>query len=252
MNIKKYLAAVFLALLSWITLAAEEISIWTYYESPPFGINNDGSDITNFLANHLTNNNSGKWIFSAKYLPRTRLNKYLEENQKGIAIWANPIWFGDKNESRYNWTNSVVLGRNEIVSLKENAVPYQEPSSLIGKKFGGVRGHRYIGIDDLVKSGKINRKDSASFEKNFLKLLSQRVDVILIPRGELFHLMNKNQVKDKIYIANTPHQVYERKILVTKNLPGIRDFINSQLETLKNNNDWNTLLKNAGIYQENP
>ncbi|MDE1461214.1 transporter substrate-binding domain-containing protein [Spartinivicinus poritis] len=248
--LKRLLAAIFLTLFSYTSIAGEEIPIWSYYESPPFGVNEDKSDITSFLATYLTSHSGGKWSFISKFLPRPRLNKYLEEQQKGIAIWANPIWFGDKSETRYDWTNSVVLGRNEIVSLKESPVPYQEPSSLTGKKFGGVRGHRYVGIDDLVSNGKINRKDSASFEKNFLKLLSKRVDVILIPRGELFHLMKKNNAEDKIYIASQPHQVYKRKMLVTKNLPGVRDFINNQLNTLKNNNDWITLLKNAGIYKE--
>lgn len=249
---KNILITVFLALFSCLNIASEQIPIWSYYESPPFGISEDKSDLTSFLANYLSNQSEGKWSFVAKYLPRTRLNKYLDEKQKGTVIWANPIWFGDKKEQRYDWTNSVVLGRNEIVSLQKNAVPYQEPASLSGKRFGGVRGHRYIGIDDLVKNGTINRKDSASFEKNFLKLLNKRVDVILIPRGELFYLMKKNKAEDKIYIATSPHQTYQRKILVTKNLPKVRDFINTQLTTLAENNKWITLLKSAGIHQQAP
>ena len=244
---KKIFIVTLLTIFSCSSTAAEQIPIWSHYDSPPFGVSEDKSDLTNFLARYLSNNSDGKWTFVAKYLPRARLNKYLEEKQKGIAIWANPVWFGDKDEKRYDWTNSVVQGKNEIVSLQDSPVPYQEPSSLSGKRFGGVRGHRYIGIDDLVKSGKINRKDSTAFEKNFLKLLNKRVDVILIPRGELFYLMKKNKAEDMVFIASKPHHVYERKVLVTKNLPGVRDFINLQLKSMQNNSDWVNLLKNAGL-----
>ncbi len=247
---KRLPAIVFLMIfVNTATHSAEKIAVWTYYSTPPFSINTEKTDITSFLAKHLTRESGGKWVFEAQTLPRKRLNSYLAENQQGIVVWANPLWFKDKEEQMYDWTERVVWGSNEIVSLQTHPVPYDSAESLAGKRFGGVGGHHYVGIDELVASGKIERLDTSSFEQNFQKLINRRLDVILLPRGELFYLMKKHQLEDHIYIAQNPHQKYPRKILVTKQLKGVRDFINSQLTLLRSDPDWLLLLDNAGIKQ---
>ena len=107
-----------------------------------------------------------------------------------MFLWANRIWFGDKSETKFDWSHRVLWGSNEIVSLKTDLVEYTDPKSLFGKNFGGVLEHNYLGIDDYVKKGKIDRVDTKYFSINFAKLIKKRVDAILIPTGELYNLMN--------------------------------------------------------------
>lgn len=231
----RYVLTVLVSVLFSITaMAAQTIEVWSTYSSPPFAISKDNSNLTSALFDELTKNSQGKWIFELKSVPRKRVNSKLARGEQGIVVWSNPLWFGDKEEKKYHWTNRVIDGTNEIVSLKTNPVDYSGPESLFGKRFGGVLGHKYVGIDDYVKSNDIKRADTSSFSQNLTKLLNGRLDVILIPRSELYYIINKQQVGDKLYISPEPHLVYSRKFLVTKDLVDVRDYINEQLAILQN------------------
>ncbi len=206
-----------------LNAAVTTVPVWLYYDSPPFALDPHGNDLTTVLIKQLNQHSQGKWQFDVEYIPRKRIDNRLDAGQSGVVLWANPLWFHDQNEQQYEWTNSILAGRNEIVSLQEKSIEYLGPESLIGQRFGGVLGHYYVGIDELVSSGKVTREDSRSFANNFEKLLFKRVDVALIPRDELLYLARKKNVVDKIFISKNPHQRYDRKILVTKDLTGVRE-----------------------------
>ncbi|WP_431689328.1 substrate-binding periplasmic protein [Hahella sp. NBU794] len=228
--------------------AATTVQVWTYYDSPPFAIDPQGDDLTSTLCRVLTEKSGGEWVFKPQYLPRKRINHYLESGaEQGLVLWANPLWFQDKEETKYAWSDRVVWGANEIVSLRESPVEYTGPESLEGKRFGGVAGHHYVGIDDLAQSGRIKREDTTSFSKNLDKLLSNRLDAILIPRGELFYMVSQGNLGDKLFISSKPHQQYERKILATQKLEAVRDFINAQLPALNEDAEWRALLDKYGL-----
>lgn len=225
----------------------ETVELWSYYFSPPFSIAEDGQDITSFLAAECTRFSEGRWTFEARSLPRSRLNAYLQEGQQGVVVWANPIWFGDRDETLYHWTERVVRGRNEIVSLASQPVEYEGPESLIGKSFGGVRGHHYVGIDELVEAGRLERHDVDSFKQNLRKLLKNRIDVTLIPKEELFLLKQQMSFDKEIHISSLPHQEYDRKFLVTPGLSGVREHINACLDQLRTDPRWLSRLKSVGL-----
>ncbi|MCG8609908.1 MAG: transporter substrate-binding domain-containing protein [Pseudomonadales bacterium] len=248
---RKHIAVLFLLIMALIPPAAQSetvVPVWTYYDSLPLGVDAQGKSLTMIISKILSDNSSGKWRFTPEYLPRKRIDHYLaKKEQEAIILWGNPIWFGDKDETRYAWTQRVVWGANEVVSRKNSPVEYSNPESLIGKRFGGVAGHRYVGIDDLVKTGKIRREDANSFSKNLSKLMSERVDVIVIPRGELFYTISQENLQDKLHISSTPHQKFERKILVTSGLLEVRDYINSQLQALLSDKKWLGSLEQYGL-----
>jgi len=116
-------------------LAKEVIKVWSYYSSPPFSLQDDKYDLTQILCRELTKKSKRKWTFRPKYTPRKRINQHLQRNIQGLVLWANPVWFRDKGETKYDWSKRVIWGSNEIVSLKKNPVEYTGPESLIGKKF---------------------------------------------------------------------------------------------------------------------
>lgn len=236
-----------LLFISFDTLAAKTVEVWSYYTAPPFSISNDKRhDLTTILFQELTVRSKGKWIFKPKHLPRKRINFNLKNGVQGIVVWVNPLWFGDKEKKKYDWTHRVVWGANEIVSLKSDPIDYKGPQSLFGKRFGGVRGHRYIGIDDYVKSQKIVRTDTSSFSQNLTKLLNHRLDVIIVSKADLAYMFTQQDIKNKVYISPTPHQTYPRQFLVTKGLEGVKDYINAQLNIIKNE-DVDVLLERYGL-----
>ena len=60
-------------------------------------------------------------------------------------------------------------------------INYTTPNSLVGKKLAGIAGHRYVGIDELVNQGKIKRINGNNEIQNLEKVLSNRVDLTLLP-----------------------------------------------------------------------
>ncbi|MCL9781300.1 hypothetical protein M9194_07640 [Vibrio sp. S4M6] len=222
------------------------INVWTYYRTPPFSIEDDKHDLTSILFHIMSINSKGKWRFKPQYLPRKRINYLLNEGQQGIVVWANPSWFDDREKTKYYWTQRVVSGRNEIVSLNSAPVNYTGPHSLFGMRFGGVLGHNYVDIDKYASSENILRIDTTSFNENVTKLLKRRLDVTLVPRSKLFFILNERNIHDKVYISPVPHQIYSRKFLVTDELVEVRDYLNEQLDAFENT-EFDTLLERYGL-----
>jgi len=226
-------------------MGAEIIPMWTYYKTLPFSLTQNKDDITHYLANYLSKASKGKWLFKPVYIPRKRIEQYLLSGEKGIVAWVNPIWFKDANEKNYNWSQVIVFDKNIIISNASNPIFYQSPESLIGLRFGGVLGHNYQGIDELVQSGRIYREDSSSFAQNIKKLSHKRLDVTLIPESELSYLTNP--YVDKFHISKKEHSHYERKLLVTKNIHNMVGFLNKKIDELKQDLHWQGLSPKASL-----
>jgi len=229
-----------LLLTSFISKAAEIIPMWTYYKTLPFSLSQDKKDITHYLARYLSKASKGKWLFKPVYIPRKRIELYLLSGKKGIVAWVNPTWFNDVSEQNYNWSQAIVFDKNLIISNASNPILYQSPESLIGLRFGGVIGHKYQGIDELVSSGAIYREDSSTFAQNIKKLSHKRLDVTLIPESELPYLTNP--YVDKFHISKKEHSHYERKLMVTKNIHNMVDFLNKKIDELEQDLHWQRLL----------
>lgn len=179
-------------------LAAETIHVYTYHIHPPF-VTGDGVGQTFSLTSQLQAFAGGTYDFKVSQVPRSRLNMLLKSwvngecKDKGnpacddswILLWVNQQWgFGGDPQGNFNWVG-IAEDSNSIISLQSAKVVYENPASLTGLKYGGISGHKYIGIDDLVDAGKITRVDGSNERDNILKLYMKRVDVILLPTSTI-------------------------------------------------------------------
>jgi polar amino acid transport system substrate-binding protein len=230
-------------------IAAETvIYVWTYYDAPPFNIEKSETNLTRVFCDELTANSQGKWRFIPSYIPRPRLLPFLEDkNKKAIVAWVNPIWFDDKNLSKYLWTKEIFINRNEVISNSANPIEYDGPESLVGKKLGGVLGHSYADIDNYVEKGLIQREDTHSFANNVHKLLMKHasVDAAIVPDTQLNLLLADEAVRRQIHISKNPHQVFTRRLMLTPGLSDVRDYIDSQLPIQKP--EWEELIESYGV-----
>lgn len=205
--------------------AVEQIDLLTYHNHPPF-ITKPNQGLTYDLASFLNESGKKRYHFNVKVLPRKRLNLQITESDAWIVLWGNPLWFGDKNETAYKWIK-ILEDENAIISLMDNKVEYNDPESLIGHDFGGIRGHRYVGIDNLVKDGLINRING-DHEKNLLRvLLAGRLDVILLPKSTILYFMKTMDLESTVYIASNAHQKYWRNLMVPHSQQALQEFLQS-------------------------
>lgn len=235
----KYLLHLLIFFFSFSLQAKTLIPVYTYHSKPPLLIDQSTqSGLYYQIVNHL-NQASTIHHFELIYLPRKRVDKFLEENKlNGILLGVNPVWFKDKNEERYFWTSRVFTDRDEVISLKSTALEYTNSSSLNDKVFGGVRGFYYHGINELVKNKQALRIDTVHEIDLFSMILNKRIDAAVVSRSTLNYMVNKNQWQGKFYISRNPHDIYDRRILVPKHLKAVFTEITPIIDQLQYNQNW--------------
>ena len=226
------------------------VRLLSYHNHPPF-VTGDKQGLIFDIAESLNRHAAGKWRFSVRIVPRSRLNLELaawtqdkcdqpqsktECNDDWSTLWVNPSWgFGKNAKKNFRWVK-IFQDSNAIISHRDSPIEYKGPESLEGLRFGAMRGHRYTGIDNLVKLEQIQRIDSNKERDNVLMLLMKRLDVILLPTSTIDYFLNKDATlraaKDKIYSAPTKHQHYWRYFMLPGSRPDLEEFYQEWLQTV--------------------
>jgi len=222
-----------------VLFGAQDINVYTYHNHAPFIIDKQ-SGLSHDLIQYLNNKAKGDYTFKLKVVPRSRLNYILkpwinkecgrtrECASNWLVLWVNPKWgFGKDSLSNFSWTG-LFEDSNAIIYSKSRKVKYTSPNSLVGKKLAGIAGHRYVGIDDLVAGEKIKRIDGNSEEINLQKVLSNRVDVTLLPSSSFNYYLNNNDNLQELAKAKVAHQVYMRNIMTTTKNTSLIQFLKKQ------------------------
>jgi polar amino acid transport system substrate-binding protein len=225
----------------------ETVRMITYHTHPPF-INNPGAGFTYDLAAFLTEESNGRFAFAVSPMSRPRVDKLISKAETYVVPWVNPIWFKDKNEARYLWTRYMLMkDSNAVVSSKAEPVDYRGPDSLVGLTLGGIRGHRYAGVDDFIASGaSIKRINSDRHQSNIRKLIKGRINVTIMPEAAARYLIATEQRGDTLYLSPTPHSSYARRAFVTNQRGDIRDFLDEIFGNLPVEPEWKSMLRRYG------
>jgi polar amino acid transport system substrate-binding protein len=239
---KLFLTTFFFLFLNGVQ-AGQKVPILTYHIHPPFVVG-EGKGLSYDLAKLVTKKSKGKYNFEIRELPRVRLNQEIKSKKPWVSVWANPLWFGDKNKKKFFWLE-LLKDANSIISRNNLKINYDNPNSLLGKKFGGIRGHKYVGLDDLLKAKKIKGTKTDN-ERDLLRmLLHNRVDVILLPKSTISFYIKTLNLKKKVFVGKTPHQSYMRHIMVPRGQEKLHSFLEKL--NLEEDNDWKGLLKKYGF-----
>ena len=97
----------------------------------------------------------------------------------------------------------------------------------MGKKLAGISGHKYVGIDDLVKKGQIERINGNNEVENLKVVQANRVDVTLLPKSAFDYYKQSNSDFTTLYVSKVPHQSYMRNIMTNKKNPDLVNYLNS-------------------------
>ncbi|MEH6633516.1 MAG: transporter substrate-binding domain-containing protein [Halopseudomonas aestusnigri] len=223
----------------------ENIPLISYHSHVPFVTNTD-KGLTYDLAAYLTKKSRGRYIFRARVMSRPRVNNLIESSKIFVVPWVNPVWFKDKDETKFLWTQNVLLlGKNVVISRQDNKLIYKGPNSLSGLKFGGVRGHQYTGIDDFIsQSVKTVRIDSDRHLSNIHKLLNGLIDVTSMPSSAANYFISELNLEQSLFIAPIPHKSYERKMLISSKRKDIRDFLDQAIRAMAEDPEWLVIIKN--------
>lgn len=231
-----------LASLSSSAFAAGTVSIYTYHNHPPFVLE-AGKGLSYDLADYLNRRSKGNPTFRIEVVTRPQLDKLLAAPDfNGVVAWIAPEWMKDKDRTTYLWTGALMDDANVILSSAKARVDYKDPASLKGKNFGGIAGHKYAGIDDLVAAGAIKREDAEKERNNLRKLDAGRIDATLLPRSTANYLLTEMGLGSKVYVAPTVQSSYQRMILVPKKSPELQKLLNEAVAEMPRDSGWQGTL----------
>lgn len=241
---KHILLAAFLVFLSSAAFAKEQkkVVLYAYHLMPPYLIDLEKEQGLYFDFARYLNSKSSEYHFEVEYLPRKRIERMLVIGKlKGALLGVNPVWFKDKTEAKYLWTTKVMSDRDQFVSLRFRPLEYNGPASLKGKSFGSVLGFYHFGVDELVAQKLITRVNTNSQEAILSMVLSRRVDTGIVSDAALKYFITQNQWQGKFHISQKPHDKFDRRILVPKDLPHLHLALQGLIEGLDSDPVWTQL-----------
>jgi polar amino acid transport system substrate-binding protein len=220
------------------------VKVYAYHLKPPYMINIGSETGLYYDFSRYINSKQTKYELHTVFVPRKRIDSYISSKQlDGVLVGVNPIWFNDRSLKKYLWTASIVKDQDEIVSSVNKPFEYTSPSSLVGKRIGGVKGFYYFGIDELVNKGKIERFDAEN-EKLVLNLiLGGRVDVGVVSRSTVQYLVMEEEWVDKFHLSLIPHDSFVRRVMVPHSYQDVYDVIAPIIKNINQDNDWRRILR---------
>jgi len=243
--IPTFLLTLMVLLLSCPLLAKEKVTVWSYYEFPPFVTSLLGKTGLSFDFVEMLNlfEDNDRYEFELKIVPRKRLDNYLANGNAGVVLWVNPLFFNDANKTRYAWTNRVLEDEQSFISRASDPFIFKNAKSLMQPGFilGGIRGHMYAGIQDEIDGGLIKRNDVNQEKQNIGMLLTDRVNTFLIPYTAMRYYEKTMKLSGKIYYSPKPLNSYTRSILVNHNAV-VYKFLSETVDELPRNEYWKVLL----------
>lgn len=226
------------------------IVVWNYYLAPPFVVSNKEGLAQDFV-NLINKKSMGKFNFELRSVPRARLNRYLKKEQQGIVLFVNWVWMGKNAKQKYLWTNQVLKDQNEIISSLEKKIVFQDPLSLKGLIFGAIRGRKYKGLESLFISNEIQRYNVAKEKQIIEMLLRNRVDVTSQPRTLILALAKEMGVRDKLFFSPKPLFSFTRHIMITSKLEEVSHHLNSIVDNISKDEEWNKILYKYDLLENN-
>lgn len=225
---------------------AETVSVYTYHNHPPF-VSEGGKGLSYDFIEALNKKADGARSFKLEVVSRGQIDKLIASPDfNGAVAWVSPVWFKDKDRTVYLWSSPILEDANVVLSNGAQKLDYKDPASLKGKQFGGISGHKYAGIDELVASGDVKREDADKERTNLRKLEAGRIEATLLPRSTATFLLKEMGLTTKLYVAPTPHSTYSRQMLIAKGNPGLQKFVNAALAAMEKDSGWQATLGKYG------
>jgi polar amino acid transport system substrate-binding protein len=243
--------ALCLAITGTCALAQTKIPAYNTYLTAPFSTG-ENTGLAADLVEYLNGKLKGKYVITLKNVPRERLNQVIlaSPDFKGIVLFANPIFFGDVEKQKYFWTAAIMADKNDVISLLSKKIEYSNPDSFKDKRFVGIRGHKYAGLEE--RFGMDIKRIDVYTESTLLKaIVLERADVTIMPASTYNYIMKKNGTEEgmmgKLYVSATPHLKFDRFMFVSYSDVALSKELSSVAKEMGSDPAWKALLAKYGV-----
>ena len=234
------------AIFSHGALSQERFTLYTYHNKPPyfFGSIPAGREkyatigIYRAFAAYL-NKRLQEIEVEVEFSPRIRLEGHLTDGQlNGAIIGVNPLWFKDKERSRYLWSSPFMKDEDVIVVHAGDAFPYTHPRDLEGKSLVLPRGLYFWGVTERIKQGKILVFETNSEAQNLAMVEFGRADATIISVLSAQYFFKQRISHGLLEVLKTPHDQFERMILFPISQRRQFEIINKHIKNALQDDVW--------------
>lgn len=195
----------------------------------------------------LFNRAQSEFYLNVKFVPRKRIDRMLDNNNlDGIIMGVNPIWFGDKDKTKFLWSEFIMEDMDVFVSNSTIPVKVNNFSDLTHKRVGGIHGFRYFGIDELAQQKRLTRINTQSETQLLDMVEKKRIDTAII---SIFTLSFLSKGRSELfYVAEKEHDKFTRHFLIpSKQQTPLLKQLNDALINPGFNKKWQQVLSQYTI-----
>ena len=178
-----------------------------------------------------------------KAIPWTRALAYADMGKVGII----GIYKNEERLKKYDYSDEIYTAKTMIYVLKENDFEYKNIGDLRGKRIGVIRGWSYGEEFDREKTKNYFYVDEVNDdETNFIKLVSGRLDCLLIIKESADCFLKDNpEYKSKIIEKEIPLLINRTYLIFSKNSnkKELLEKFNEELRRMKNNSELDAIIK---------
>ncbi|HCM05281.1 MAG TPA: hypothetical protein DIC30_04655 [Oceanospirillales bacterium] len=239
---------------------SNKVKVYTYHEKPPYfmhakkgnqpyGVSETGiyHDFVEYLNTQQQNHK-----YELHFMPRLRLEKLLNNKElDGIIIGVNPLWFKDKEQKKFLWTSSIMNDRDIFLVNSESNINFSKTEEFIGFTFVLARGSYYKGITELAKQEKIKMSVTSNAQQNLDMLSHHRADVTIMSELTANYFFNKEYPREKFRILSTPHDTFERMILIPRSQQHLHEELRILVKKSASDNAWQDTLEQWHVKELN-
>lgn len=226
----------------------QQVLLLTYHLKAPYVIDwAEQSGLYFDLAAYL-NHKTDKYQFTTELMPRKRLDTLLAEPFADVVVGVQPAWFKPLADKML-FTAPFLHDKDMFVSDARKPIRDQDLATLTGKTFIGSQGYKYKGIDEAVAAGTMERVDTLQEDYVLDMLRLGRGDFTIISSSTLSYKFSHGEHARHFYVATTPHDVILRRFMLSKTDPQLYQFLQSVIEQMPTDQEWQFLLAKYQIQQ---
>lgn len=117
---------------------------------------------------------------SVQYVPNKRAQNMFDNGDIDISVIDSSLWNDPAKSDSFVFTDDIMIVREFVYFLKEDAIKVIEPDDLFGKTVSIMNGYYYPVFDEALQRGDISYIEVGSEESLVKMLILKRADAIFM------------------------------------------------------------------------
>ncbi len=234
----------------------QTVNILTYHDTPPYfteissSTNPTGPQASVDLQQglypefiRLVNRAQNHYRLALSHQPRKRIQLQLQQNAlQGAVIGVNPVWFRDKQRTRYLWSPAFMADQDVLVVNSTSTLQYRSLRDFVGITFALPRGYYFKGVTELALQGDIDLIETSSDLQNLKLVQYGRAQATITSKPTITHFKRTLFQNYPFRQLSRPHDEFTRHWLFPRSQDNLFRHLSSAIGEVAQSQRWHQIL----------